>query len=165
MVLCPAVPADEDRLLGWRNLPESIAFSTLKKTVNPNDHHEWFGRVLSNPDQTQIFIAKNGDTAIGTVRFDRKDTETARISAYLLPAYYGSGLGHRVIALSLSEIALKWPDLRTVDALVLNNNPRGAKAFCKGGFVRMPLCDEPDHVRYSVTFASGHHRQTGRPES
>ena len=91
--LRPATFEDLERLLQWRNQPFYLKNSTSQSAVTSEEHHAWFTRALSNPDQL-IFIVVQGDEPIGQVRFDR-NKDIAVISVYLIEERTGKGLRDR----------------------------------------------------------------------
>lgn len=124
---------DAPILFKWRNLPEIIQYSTLKKKVTHDEHMKWFENCLGNPDVYRIFIVElQGDPA-GSIRFQR-DGSGAIVSIYLLQDYTGSGYGNTALLDSIEQISVCWPDLVRITADVLDSNEKAIRVFEKSGF-------------------------------
>ena len=110
--LAPATMADADRLLAWRNDPQTRAASHHGGQVNSVDHRAWLQRALKNPDR-QLWLAWLGDQAIGTVRADRApstvradragDTARTTLSWTIAPDWRGRGLGGAMLRLAVAH--------------------------------------------------------------
>jgi len=133
LTLRPMAPLDRDRLLAWRNDPFIVARSTSRRPVEADEHASWFARILASPDAL-CFIAELEGTPVGHARFERIAPETCVITAYLLPAHTGRGLGVTAIRLGCASARARWPGIRVV-ACVRDDNAAGRSAFVRAGFL------------------------------
>ncbi len=129
--LRPATFEDLARLLHWRNQPFYLKNSTSQSAVTLEEHHAWFTRALSNPDQL-IFIVVQGDEPIGQVRFDR-NKDIAVISVYLIEERTGKGLGIDAVRRGTAAAFRQW-NLSRVIACIRRDNLHAARAFAKAGY-------------------------------
>jgi RimJ/RimL family protein N-acetyltransferase len=132
LTLRRAVPDDEERLLGWRNEPSTRDASFTPDEISTEEHHRWFARKLANPSCALLIIEDAGQ-AVGQVRLDRVDPDTAEVSIGLAPEARGRGLGRTALQLAASE-ASKLLGVRTVRAFVRQGNPASLHAFRAAGF-------------------------------
>lgn len=131
--LKPVVDDDARQIFEWRNDPFVIEKSTLKKAVTWNEHQAWFAAALKDGTK-KIYLVFNGEEKIGSVRFDRIDTNDCVISAYVLRQFTGKGWGVAAIREACRMIAKEWP-VKSVLAFVLEDNTAGLSGFLKAGFV------------------------------
>jgi RimJ/RimL family protein N-acetyltransferase len=128
----PATELDAERLLSWRNDPETRAASRSTAEVSPEEHREWLDGVLDDPDR-QLLIAEIGSRPVGQVRFDRTRGYRFEISVSLESGLRGRGLGGELI-----ETGCEWLWRRTnateVEALVRGGNESSLRAFAAVGF-------------------------------
>jgi len=69
MILRPMIMADADKLLEWKNYPETREFAIVtKEEINREDHHNW---LKDNIDQFQI-IADNQELC-GAIRINHTE--------------------------------------------------------------------------------------------
>lgn len=134
IMLRPVSRDDAKLLFKWRNDPIIIEYSTLKKTVEWDEHMTWFNYCYDNPSACRLFIIMCRETEIGTIRFERENIYQAKISVYFVPNYIGKGHGTTVIRQGVSLIADLWPDLKTIAADILERNTRALTAFRNAGF-------------------------------
>ena len=80
---------DRERVLEWRNDPESIRASMSKEPVAAEMHQQWFERVLENT-KTKLFVADYHRQPVGMVRADLQD-DGWRLSWIVAPECRGSG--------------------------------------------------------------------------
>lgn len=67
--LRPAFPADGDRLLRWRNDPDSIRFSRTRDAVDRAEHDRWLRSVLDDPAR-ELDVICLGVEPVGSLRVD-----------------------------------------------------------------------------------------------
>lgn len=134
LALRPLTAQDRDCLLAWRNDPYIVARSTSRRCVSPEEHADWFAHVLTS-EETLAFIVEHDESPIGHVRFERTAPDTCIITAYLLPAHTGRGLGVTAICLGCETAREHWHGIRIV-ACVREDNAAGRSAFRKAGFLR-----------------------------
>ena len=94
-----ATMADSDRLLAWRNDPETIANSLSSEPVAPEIHAEWMQRwVCAGFPMNLVLIAEYDNRPIGTIRFAATARWTYEVSITIAPAHRGRGWGAKVLA-------------------------------------------------------------------
>ncbi|MCL4818317.1 MAG: GNAT family N-acetyltransferase [Vicinamibacteria bacterium] len=123
----------------WRNDPFILARSSSQRPVGWDEHVAWIGRTLGNPARL-VLIAEVDGVPAGQVRFELLKAGEAVVSAYLVEAFTGRGLGVEAIRAGVVEAARRWGPL-TVVAWVRSDNPAGRKAFERAGF---GPCERPD---------------------
>ena len=67
--LRPAIIADADLLLAWRNDAETRARSHSAAVVGRESHVAWLTATIQSPDR-KLFVAMLGGSPVGTVRAD-----------------------------------------------------------------------------------------------
>ncbi|MCB9233557.1 MAG: GNAT family N-acetyltransferase [Bacteroidia bacterium] len=95
IVLRPATFADWEQLLAWRNDPVTRQSSHNVEPVREEVHRNWLKSVLENPDR-KLFIALEGDEAVGTCRADLHG-DVYELSWTIAPAARGRGIGKRMV--------------------------------------------------------------------
>jgi UDP-2,4-diacetamido-2,4,6-trideoxy-beta-L-altropyranose hydrolase len=127
-----AVLADAQRLLDWRNAPQTRAHSGDGACITLDNHMRWLTGVLRDPARG-LWIAALGDTPVGVVRFDTAQ-DAATVSVYLVPGMQGRGWGRAVIAAGVQRAMTVWPALERIDARISPDNPASLHAFSACGF-------------------------------
>jgi spore coat polysaccharide biosynthesis predicted glycosyltransferase SpsG/ribosomal protein S18 acetylase RimI-like enzyme len=127
-VVREASNADAALLLGWRNDPETRAWSRTTDPVSPADHQAWLARGLRNPDR-RLLIAEQDRKPVGTVRFDR-DGRHWEVSITLAPEARGRKLA--VPVLLAAERVLE--PRTTVRACVHRDNGASRALFRRAGY-------------------------------
>lgn len=128
---------DAKTLYKWRNMPEIIALSSLKKSVRWDEHVDWLKSCLGAPNDHGIFVVVFRGIDAGVVRFDRIEISRAAISLHLEPSYWGSGLGGEILKASLKRASVNWYELKSVEAVVINSNKRAIRMFERAGFCQV----------------------------
>jgi len=123
--LRPARTNDAERLLQWRNDPDTRAASVHTAEVTPAEHDSWLARSLANPDR-KVFIAERWGEPVGTVRGDRSPAGW-ELSWTVAPGSRGQGLGVRMLQLLID--ALGRPALARIKA---GNSPSTKMAEAVG---------------------------------
>lgn len=127
-----ATEADMADLLAWRNHPETREASFNTDPITPEAHEAWFQRKTASPD-TVIYIAMSGKDKLGTVRFE-DDGETIKTSVMLNPAFFGQGLGPKVISIATEKYLREKRPAKPIAAEIKTGNTASLKAFSKAGF-------------------------------
>ena len=70
--LRPAIAADESMLLHWANDPQVRANSFSSDPIEPEDHHHWFQKGLTDPNRLLLIAMAADGCPIGQIRFDRQ---------------------------------------------------------------------------------------------
>lgn len=145
--LRPAEPADEGRLLEWRNEPTTRAASLTSGEVSAEDHSRWLAHKLADPAST-LFIVMDGDEPIGQVRLDRVDDELAEVSIGLAPEARGRGAGRKALDLAAAEAPRL--GVMSLRALIKPNNEASLRAFKAAGYADFKADDEVVELRRPV---------------
>ncbi|MHA7819024.1 MAG: UDP-2,4-diacetamido-2,4,6-trideoxy-beta-L-altropyranose hydrolase [Erythrobacter sp.] len=123
-----AEPEDSDLLFAWRNHEATRTFSRESDEVEPDEHRQWFDRVMRDPSR-RLFVATIADHPVGIIRFDFSSETRAEVSLYLDPDLHGLGLGpHLLLAGETASQAT------TVDAVVLTANRASQRLFERCGY-------------------------------
>lgn len=123
--LRPASMADTDRLLAWRNDPETVANSLSPSEVARPDHVRWLTTVVSGVRPICLWIGEVDGEPMGTCRSDAVEG-FHELSWTVAPDSRGSGLGSRLVEALLNATPRPWR------AHVLESNPaslRLARSF------------------------------------
>lgn len=127
-----ATEADMADLLEWRNHPETRKASFNMDAIAPEAHEAWFKRKIASPE-TLIYIAISGKDKLGTVRFE-DDGETIKTSVMLNPAFFGQGLGSKVISIATEKYLREKRPAKPIVAEIKTGNAASLRAFAKAGF-------------------------------
>jgi len=137
VTLMAAAAGDARTLFELRNDPFTVQFSGSRKPVIWEDHVKWFTERLARPQDNRLFFVRNGTETIGVLRFERRDPHAAVIGIYLVSSVVGRGIGTAVIRAGCALIFRLWK-IDRVEAHVITENERSARAFMKAGFVQTP---------------------------
>ncbi len=132
LTLRPAESRDCEPIHRWRNAESTRRYSLDSHSIDFDQHRSWFNRVVSDPDR-RLLIGEIDGEAAGVLRFDRDDVR-ATISVYLVPDHYGRGIGARLIEAGCSWVAHNWPEVGTIEAVIMADNLPSVSAFSKAGF-------------------------------
>jgi UDP-2,4-diacetamido-2,4,6-trideoxy-beta-L-altropyranose hydrolase len=133
IVLRAAVLDDCESIFNWRNAEETRRFSGSTDVLTLIDHITWYSKALKN-ESIQLLIGEVEQQAVGVLRFDRHG-EKAVISIYLVPGYYGKGMGRQLIEQGGVWIKQHWPEVRLIEALIIKGNEASLAVFSEAGFV------------------------------
>jgi RimJ/RimL family protein N-acetyltransferase len=103
LVLRPAVFADAELLLAWRNDPLTRAASHSTAAVDCETHRVWLLRLLADPSR-RLFIAEEQGVPVGTARADWQD-DAWLLSWTTAPEARGRGIAKRMLTLLLCQFA------------------------------------------------------------
>ncbi len=107
LTIRPATEPDAALLLGWRNDPDTLAWSHDSRPVAEPVHRAWLQRSLANPDRL-LLIAEAGHP-VGTVRFDRVEADTWEVSITVAPGERGKGMAARILTLGEGALRARQP--------------------------------------------------------
>ncbi|NRQ42308.1 GNAT family N-acetyltransferase [Rheinheimera sp. YQF-2] len=96
---------DADRLLQWRNDPDTRRFSLNAEHVTAQQHIHWLQQSLSDP-QRRLYIAEYAGQPVGTARVD-STAECHRISWTVAAECRGKGLAKAMVKLLVSQLTGK----------------------------------------------------------
>jgi spore coat polysaccharide biosynthesis predicted glycosyltransferase SpsG/RimJ/RimL family protein N-acetyltransferase len=128
----PATSADEDRLLEWRNDPDTRAASRSADPVDRPDHAGWLAAALADPRRVLLIVEAEGGPA-GTLRFDL-DGDAAEISVTVAPERRGAGIAAQAVREGSELVLAAWPRLARIDAVIRPGNRASITAFERAGF-------------------------------
>ena len=126
---------DAELLWQWANDPTVRANSFHPEAIPLDTHIEWYKGKLASPD-TCIWILELCQVPVAQVRYDRVDTDTAKIDFSVVPDYRGRGLGTRALVLT-SGVSCRELGMKSLKAVVLSSNESSICAFRKAGFKRV----------------------------
>lgn len=125
--LRPALAADWQMLLDWRNDAATVAASLTPGRVEPSAHRAWLDRMLADASVT-LWVAEDATGALGTLRLTPwKDGR--EVSITLAPAARGRGLAAPLIALACAAPGRYYGRIKP-------DNPASRRAFETAGFHR-----------------------------
>ena len=140
-----AIMDDADKLLEWRNDPETIRFSTTNTDVSKDEHRTWLESKLKS-EETMILIGCDSASGeeMGVVRFDAHDEHFWVVSINLAPQWRG-----RKMASPLLEEAVAYfgnQHTAVLAAYVKQGNIASCKVFEHCGFALYE--ENEDHLTY-----------------
>jgi RimJ/RimL family protein N-acetyltransferase len=127
-----ATESDAERLLEWRNDPETLTWSRGHQPVAEPAHRAWLSRTLTDPERLLLIV--ESDHPVGTVRFDRHGAEPRwEVSITVAPRDRGRGLAARI--LTVGEGALRARHgAATIVANVHRDNAASLALFQHAGY-------------------------------
>jgi spore coat polysaccharide biosynthesis predicted glycosyltransferase SpsG/ribosomal protein S18 acetylase RimI-like enzyme len=132
LTIRPATDADAALLLGWRNDPDTLAWSHGNQPVAEPVHRAWLHRSLTNPDRL-LLVAEAGHP-VGTVRFDRAEADIWEVSITVAPRDRGTGLAARILTVGEGALRARQP-AAAILANVHEDNAPSQKLFRRAGYV------------------------------
>lgn len=126
-----ATESDAALLLEWRNDAETLSWSRGHQPVPEQVHRSWLRGVLANPDRLLLIVAT--DHPIGTVRFDRVDSDTWEVSITVAPRDRGKGLASRLLTLGEGALRARHGAVRIL-ANVHEDNAASLTLFRNAGY-------------------------------
>lgn len=122
---------DVDSIFEWRSHKEILEVSESgERNLSYEKHVEWMHGVLGD-DKRVLLIAEIDDEPIGVCRFDLSDCGEAIISVYSVPESKKRG---GLIRASSSWIFDNYPSVKSVHAIVLEENKKSMHAFLSCGY-------------------------------
>lgn len=133
----PATSADSAYMYRWRNHPATRAVSRTAQAIDEADHKRWLARTLADA-QRLLLIGEIGARAVGVIRFDRLDGNTAEVSLYLDPELHGLSLGTALLQAG-ERAATAWSAQAgrcavAFNATVLDGNAGSRRLFEAAGY-------------------------------
>lgn len=104
IALRPALAADAEHLLAWRNDPLARRYSLNTEAIALADHKAWLAAALRNPD-CRLMVGSIGTEPVGSVRFDRLADGALRVSIAVSPDWRGNGIGRALLRAACRETA------------------------------------------------------------
>lgn len=150
----PATTEDAERLLRWRNDPDTRRSSRDRGEVGPEQHREWLESVLTREDRL-LFVASDADGDVGTVRWDRVEDRVEdgggwEVSITVAPERRGQGLARPLLAAGERALAGTHAGAvaRVLHAAVHEGNVASRRLFVAGGYLLDSPADDTGFVRY-----------------
>lgn len=123
---------DKYDLLEWRNHPKTRAMFFEQTIVAPEEHDDWFHKVIASNDQF-LFVGVEQSDKIGVVRVDfNRNQNTAEISININPDFRGAG--YSKILLASAILSFLENHSATLVAKVKRENIPSLKLFRGLGF-------------------------------
>lgn len=130
--LRPAVAADRELLLAWRNDPKAVEFSRSGAPVDAEEHGRWLSWVLRHP-ATRLWVGEIDGLACGQVRVDVR-RGVGVVSVSVAPEHRGRGLGAALLVALQGALGADHQVVRLV-AEVHEGNVASRRAFARAGFL------------------------------
>lgn len=144
--LRPATATDRDRLLDWRNDPDSVRFSLTNRAVAPDEHDTWLRSRLDDP-ATRLSIGEIGGEPVGMVRVDVEAAQ-GLVSIAVAPTHRGHGHG-KALLVALIDTLRGDPQVDTLLAEVVATNEASRRAFSAAGFSEIDPQADVHRFRWS----------------
>ena len=88
---------DSETLLRWRNDPETRRNSINTTEISPEEHAEWFAKMLGGQSRRNLIADVDG-ISIGVVRLDWSEhRESCDLSFMVAPEHRGKGYGFAIV--------------------------------------------------------------------
>ena len=139
MQLRPATQDDAPLLHAWRNYPAVRAVSGNTRAIPFEEHLNWIQRALQSPD-CWLFVAQVGVLPVGSIRFDRVDTDHFKVSLYTDPQLQSVGLGPRMLLTGEQKMQSWLQTSFTIQAIVVAGNTTSHRLFERCGYQAGELC-------------------------
>jgi RimJ/RimL family protein N-acetyltransferase len=147
ITLRPAQIEDADRLLEWRNDPETRKFSIHQGEVSHEEHARWLSDTLRREDRILLIAREGVGEFIGVIRFDLSESRgDAEVSITISPGARGKGLSAKLLQCGIDYLFDKHDhsgisaDL-PLKARIRVENVASIKCFSRVGF----KVDKEDH--------------------
>jgi UDP-2,4-diacetamido-2,4,6-trideoxy-beta-L-altropyranose hydrolase len=131
--------SDMETIFEWQQKKTVRQFSINRKAPNFEEHKKWFfSKVKSEVDF--FYMINYGGNDCGTIRFDYiSESEGYLLSWYLIPGYYGLGIGTNALIMALKKF-----NVFKVIAFVHSHNQASIKSLIKAGFLKI----KENHYEY-----------------
>jgi len=127
-----AEEGDSKLLFTWANDPDVRISSLSPEPIEWEHHEQWFASRLKDP-HSRIYIASDGDTPIGQIRFDLKEGNIANVDVHTAKESRGKGYGTPLITGGLERLFAD-TDTQEVHAFIKPTNAPSISVFTKAGF-------------------------------
>ena len=134
LVLRALAKSDIDLLFQWRNLDQIISLSSTRRAVTWPEHSAWFSGIHNN-NRIISYIIEFEELPVGHLRFELEGGSLAVITIYLIPGFYGRGIGSSSILLACNKLKQCHEEIHSVQAKIRSDNLRSIRSFNKAGFV------------------------------
>ena len=123
---------DAKSLFKWRNHLSIRKVSKNSRPILWEDHKKWFDAVLADENR-HLLIGFIDKIQFGVVRFDIKN-DMAEVSIYLVPKSESKGQGKNLLLASESWLRKNHPEIKKINAIVLNENEASKKLFSSSNY-------------------------------
>jgi spore coat polysaccharide biosynthesis predicted glycosyltransferase SpsG/RimJ/RimL family protein N-acetyltransferase len=130
----PAIEADADALLRWRNDPVTRAASRDNGDVGAGEHRAWLAATLANPGR-HLLLAADDEGDVGTLRWDRRDDDEWEVSVTVAPERRGQSLAVPLLSAGEDWLAEHEPAAHTMLAAVNVDNAPSLRLFDTAGYL------------------------------
>lgn len=132
LTLRPARMGDAEMIFEWRNALETRQYFFEPSPLQLTEHLQWFNRSLTLPTR-KLLIAEVEKTPIGVLRYDFLHSQ-AEIDIYVRPDLKGKGFGTQILIQGTEWLSKHFPEIKTLQGKVINENIASCRAFEKAGF-------------------------------
>jgi UDP-2,4-diacetamido-2,4,6-trideoxy-beta-L-altropyranose hydrolase len=139
VALVRATAEDSKRVRELRNGEFVRRFSHSALPIAREDHERWYGALMADENRV-LWLAKDGETLIGAIRYDVSGN-AALVSLYLREESAGKGVGAAMLAEGERRMREMRPELTAFDADILPQNAASRALFVRDGY-------RPAHTRY-----------------
>lgn len=143
MITIRAVTMDDaETLLSWRNDPDTRAASLSIDEVERPAHLAWLTRTLGDLGRT-LYLGSLDGVAVGTVRFDRDETDatTAEVSITVAPEQRGRRLALPLLRAGITAYTAEGGHDREIVARIREENTISRALFAAAGFHEVDCID------------------------
>lgn len=130
--LRPAGQEDGLLIWEWANDPKTRKNSFSSNPISWSNHESWYEKRLASTDSC-IWILEYRQVAVGQIRYDRINSDTAQISFSVAPNYRGRNLGAELLQHS-APLACEKLGVRWLEGVTFVDNVASNHAFLKAGF-------------------------------
>ncbi len=128
------VTADDcDAVFSWRNHSETRKHSSDSAPLVLENHGNWFHSQLTCNDSLML-IGEVDRVPVGVVRYDFQGDQS-EISVYVVPGEYRKGYGTELLHTSKRYLEEHFPNIKSVNAVVMSENEASHKFFLNAGYV------------------------------
>jgi RimJ/RimL family protein N-acetyltransferase len=134
LLLRPALPADSEILLCWRNEPLAVRSSLDAREIPQEEHERWFSRALQREDLS-LQIAEAEGEPVGSLRVQRGADGRLTLSWTVAPEWRGRGVGKEMLKLGIAGLRGQ------LLALIKDDNKASQAIASAAGFVLLESRD------------------------
>ncbi len=132
-----ALLEDSSVIFAWRNDPETVRNSLSQAPVQYEVHERWFAKKLRSAESLFLVaerLSADEPEAIGICRFDLAAGNTAVVNINVAPSERGKGFGKAILESAVSYLRQAVPEIRLLNAEVMETNFSSRSIFEKAGF-------------------------------
>ncbi|MFP5021076.1 GNAT family N-acetyltransferase [Pseudonocardia phyllosphaerae] len=141
----PVVLGDAERLLAWRNDPETRRWSRSADEIDLASHRRWLAGSLERDDRL-LLVVSDDDGDVGTVRWDRERTGW-EVSITVAPERRGAGLAAPLLRAGEDALREHLGAGTPLVAVVHRDNTASARLFARAGYAEGGTGPDADGFR------------------